>query len=280
MDEEKSVNNGLIEEKEMSFIDHLEALRWHLIRAVIALLICSIIAFVFMKSFFYPVVLMGPTHSDFITYEFLCKLSEKWNIADLCLGDFDVKLQNISVSGQFMTHLKSSFVIGFILSFPYIFVELWRFVSPALSGKEKKIGRTLIFWVSFLFSLGLAFSYFIIVPYSFQFFATYQLDSSIQNIFTLNNYISMVSNILIGSGLIFLIPLVIYFLSSMGIVTPEMLKKYRKMAVVIIFFLGAIITPPDLISQIMISIPILILYEISIILSSRVNKKLEKNLYD
>ncbi len=264
----------------MSFIDHLEVLRWHIIRSVIALLLCSIIAFVFMKSFFYPVVLMGPTRPDFITYRFLCELSQKWQIADLCLEDFQVKLQNISVSGQFMTHLRSSFIIGFILAFPYIFVEIWRFVAPALSGREKKIGRVLIFWVSFLFGLGLIFSYFIIVPYSFQFFASYQLDSNIENIFTLSNYISMISSILIGSGLIFLIPLVIYFLSSMGIVTPSMLRQYRKIAIVVIFFLGAVITPPDLISQIMISIPILVLYEISIILSARVQKKQKEQLYD
>ncbi len=254
---------------EMSFIDHLEELRWHLVRIIIAFLICSIIAFAFMKSFFYPVVLLGPTKPDFPTYTFLCKIADKWNMPALCLSAFDVKLQNITLSGQFMTHITSSLVVGFVLAFPYIFFEFWKFIKPALKPQEQKSGRFLIVWITILFTLGVLFSYYVISPYSIHFFANYQLDPNVQNIFTLKNYLSMLSNLVIGSGLIFLIPLIIYFLSKLGIVTPQMLRAFRKQAIVIIFVLSALITPPDMLSQILVSIPIILLYEISILISKK-----------
>ncbi len=254
---------------EMSFVDHLEELRWHLVRALVALIICVVIAFAFMKSFFYPVILLGPTKPDFPTYRFLCRLAEKWQVPDLCLSAFDVKLQNITLSGQFMQHIQSSLAVGFVLSFPYIFYEFWKFVKPALQKSEQKTGRFLIVWITLLFSLGVLFSYYVISPYSIHFFANYQLDPNVQNIFTLKNYLSMLSNLVIGSGLIFLIPLIIYFLSKLGIVTPDMLRAFRKQAIVIIFVLSAVITPPDMLSQILVSIPIIILYEISILISKK-----------
>ncbi len=274
------------ERSEMTFIDHLEELRWHLVRALIALMICVVIAFAFMKSFFYPVVLLGPTKPDFPTYKFLCRMAEKWDVPALCLSAFDVQLQNITLSGQFMQHISSSFVVGFVLSFPYIFYEVWKFIKPALEAKEQKTGRFLIVWITILFSLGVLFSYYVISPYSIHFFANYQLDPNVQNIFTLKNYLSMLSNLVIGSGLIFLIPLVIYFLSKLGIVTPQMLRAFRKQAILIIFVLSALITPPDMLSQVLVSIPIIFLYEISILISKKniddYNKKNEMSteLYD
>ncbi len=269
---------------DMSFIDHLEELRWHIIRALVAYLICVIVAFAFMKSFIYPKILMGPSKPDFPTYTFLCKLSAKWQMPSLCLGDFEMQLQNIKLSGQFMTHIKSAFIVGFVMAFPYIFFELWKFIKPALATKEVKSGRFLILWITILFSLGVLFSYYVITPYSIQFFANYQLDDQIENIFTLNNYLNTITSVVIGTGFIFLIPLIIYFLSSIGLVTPDMLRSFRKQAFVIVLILSAMITPPDIFSQILVSLPIMVLYELSIIISRRniaqYNKSMEKGLYD
>jgi sec-independent protein translocase protein TatC len=182
------------------------------------------------------------------------------------------------MAGQFITHMKVSAILGFVVAFPYVFWEFWRFVKPALYEKEIRSTRGLVFITSFLFILGVAFGYFLIVPFSINFLGSYQVDPSVENEINLNSYITVVSMISLASGILFELPIVVYFLSKVGLVTPAIMKQYRKHAIVIILILSAVITPPDVTSQILIAIPIVVLYELSIGISRRVQKKREKEL--
>ena len=264
------------EKAEMSFIEHLEVLRGHLFRSALAIAAGAIV-FVVYNSFFVREVLMGPTHADFPTYKWLCKLGHAIGLGDnMCMKDIGLKMQSTSVSGQFSMYFTLIFVGGIIVAFPYIFWEFWRFIKPALTKKELSKTRGVIFWVSFLFFLGITFGYFIIAPYTVNFFANFQLDDNIENRWTITSYIDTLVPLILGTGLAFQLPLVMFFLAKVGLMSPVFLRRNRKYAIVIILILAGIITPPDVISQIICTIPLMLLYEISIWLTAKVQK--EKDL--
>lgn len=265
------------ETAEMSFIDHLEALRWHLVRSVIAVLVGAIAIFIYAKEVV-DRILMGPAHNDFITYSVLCKLGRKLRLGDvLCLGEFTIKFQSNAMTEQFMATFTIAFVGGFILAFPYIFWEFWRFVRPALSKKEIKRTRGIIFWVSALFFLGVGFGYFVLTPFMVNFYSNYSLGSLIEFKPTLSDYIENLIYTTVGIGVLFQMPLLVMFLAKIGIITPKFLRKYRKHAFVIILIAAAIITPStDPFSLTLVAIPLYALYEASIYIAARVFKEREK----
>ena len=265
------------EKAEMSFVDHLEELRWHIMRSVIALLVGGIVVFMKM-DFFFGKVVMGPANKDFITYRALCKFSHAVGLGEaMCLESINLKLISTQMSSQFMMSFTIAMVGGFIVAFPYIFWEFWRFTRPALTQKEQRKTRGIIFWVSLLFFLGVGFGYFLIAPYTVNFFASYTLDPLIANTFTVADYIDNIVSLVLGTGIVFQLPLVVLFLSKIGILTPTFLKNNRKYAFVIILVIAAIITPPDVISQLIVTMPILLLYEISIWISAKAVKGLEED---
>lgn len=262
------------EKAEMSFIDHLEALRSHLFRSVVAIVIGAIVAGVFNR-FIIKKVLLGPTHDSFPTYGFICDIGRRLKLGNaLCMEGIDLKMQSTQVSGQFSMWFTVILVSGLIIAFPYVFYQFWRFIKPALTNKELQKTRGVIFWVSFLFFTGVLFGYFVVAPYAINFFYHFQLDEIIENRWTINSYVDMMLPLVLGSGLAFQLPLVMFFLAKVGIVNGRYLASVRKYAVVIIFITAGIITPgPDVISQLAVAIPLLLLYEVSIILARRVDKE-------
>jgi sec-independent protein translocase protein TatC len=268
------------EGEEMSFVDHLEALRWHIVRSALAIVVVGIVIFIKIDWIFAKVI-MGPIRSDFVSYVGLCNLGKTLHLGDaLCLQSVSgLKLQTTEFGSQFMTSINIGIIGGFIVAFPYIFWELWRFVKPALSQKELKSSRGAIFWVTFFFLLGVAFGYFLLAPFTFSFLFNYTLGvpGAIVTMPTLNDYIENLIDIIIGSGLAFQLPLVSFVLTSIGLITPTFLRTYRKYAYVAILFIAAIITPsPDWMSQTIVALPLILLYELSIRISKRVVKKQEK----
>lgn len=261
---------------QMSFLDHLEELRWHIIRSFVVVLIMTVLAFIF-KEFIFDVVIMGPSRPDFFTNAHLCLLAEKLQTPVLCINQEQLRFQNINMSGQFTMHIWVSFVAGIVISFPYIFWEFWRFVRPALYENEIKHSKGAIFSASVLFSLGVLFAYYIIAPLSVYFLGGYQVSDSVENIIHFGSYVSTISSIVLAAGIMFELPVFVYFLSKVGLVTPSFLKKYRRHAIVISLIVAAIITPPDVISQIMVCIPIILLYEVGIIIAKKVEKSRSGN---
>jgi sec-independent protein translocase protein TatC len=275
-----SLDQSFEEDDKMSFLDHLEILRWHLIRIVIALVITSGLAFVFKRIVFDKIVL-APIYDKFITYQLFCDLSHYLNLGDkLCFAERKFELINISMAGQFSMHIIVSLVAGVILAFPYFLFEVWRFIKPALKSKERNFARGIVFWGSILFALGVSFGYYLITPLSVQFLGSYTVSDFVSNQINLRSYISTVTSITLACGLIFQLPIIIYFLAKLGIVTPKLLRAYRRHAVVAVLVLSAIITPPDISSQVLVSLPILLLYEMSIFIAAWVYKKQMKALDD
>jgi sec-independent protein translocase protein TatC len=255
------------EEGEMSFLDHLEELRWHIVRSVGAILIFMIAAFVNIEWIFSN-ILLAPVKSSFITFRLICQLGHKVGLENaLCVADFPFTLQSRYVTGQFSMMFTASAVIGLIVAFPYVFWEIWRFIRPGLYTTEKKGSRGAVAAVTGLFLMGVGFGYFILTPISMYFFANYKISEMIVNEFDITSYISTIVALVFGSGLLFQLPVVIFFLTRVGLVSPKFLRTYRKYAVIIILVLAAIITPPDPLSQMIVAIPLYILYEISIFIS-------------
>jgi sec-independent protein translocase protein TatC len=252
---------------EMSFLDHLEELRWHLIRSVIAILIVAIVAFIF-KDFIFDVLLFGPKQKDFITYRWFCSISQTLGQGNsFCIDELPFRIQSRTMAGQFSAHLWTSILAGFILAFPYIIFEFWKFISPGLYEKERKNARGFIFIASMLFFIGVLFGYYIVTPLSINFLGNYSVSSEIFNDFDLSSYIGLLRASVLAAGIIFELPIIVYFLTKVGIITPDFLRKNRKISLVVVLSLSAIITPPDIASQIIVSIPILVLYEVSILIS-------------
>jgi sec-independent protein translocase protein TatC len=266
--------NAANQRAEMTFVDHLEVLRGHLFRSVIAIVAGAIIVGIYNK-FVIRNILMGPTHSDFPTYRLMCRVSHALGLGkSMCISDFSVPMQNTAVGGQLSMFFSVVLIGGLILSFPYIFYEFWKFVKPALTEKELGKTRGVIFWVSFLFFVGVGFGYFVVSPYTIHFFATFQVDEAIENRWTIGSYLDTMTPLILGSGLAFQLPLVMFFLAKVGIVTATFLKQSRKYALVIVLIVAGIITPgPDVISQMTVALPLLLLYEVSIILCRRVEKE-------
>jgi sec-independent protein translocase protein TatC len=267
------------DQAEMSFVDHLEALRWHIVRSVLAIVIIAVVLFIKMNWVFDKVI-MGPLRKDFISYTGLCNLGRKLHMGDvLCMPPVEIKMQTTTFSSQFISSITIAFIGGFIVAFPYIFWEFWRFLKPALSPKELRSTRGSIFWVSLFFLLGISFGYFLLAPFTFSFLANYKLGTIglLETRPTLDDYLDNLVDILIGAGLAFQLPLVSYVLTRIGLITPRFLRTYRKYAYVAILFIAAIITPsPDWMSQAIVAFPLIALYELSIGISKRVMKKLEK----
>ncbi len=262
---------------EMSFLDHLEELRWLLVRSTSAIIIMATATY-FISDYLFDVIIFGPTRPSFFTYVYFCELSHQLGFADsICITEMPFIIQNTEMEGQVNIFVWMCILAGFILAFPYILWELWKFISPALYDKEKKGAKFFIFFSSLLFFLGVIFGYFVVIPMSVNFVATFTVSSIVKNQFTLDSYIGMVKTSVLASGLFFELPIIIYFLTKLGLVTPTFLRKYWKYAVVIILIVAAIVTPPDVVSQTIVAIPMLIIYEISILISKIVYKNKIKN---
>ena len=262
----------------MSFLDHLEDLRWHLIRATLAVVIAGTAAFL-AKEFIFDTLLFGPTSADFFTYDILCRLSTFVGLeGGFCFEDMPFTIQSRTMGGQFSAHVWTSITAGFIVAFPYIIYEFWRFISPAMYENERSTARGFIFVSSLLFFMGVLFGYYLVTPLSINFLGKYQVSEVVLNEFDIGSYISLVRSSVIACGLIFELPIIIYFLTKIGVVTPEFLRKYRRFALVIVLILSAIITPPDILSQIIVAIPVLVLYEVSIVIARIVTRTEERKL--
>lgn len=263
----------MAEEKEMAFLDHLEELRWHVVRAVGAIILMMIVSFAYIKEIFENIV-FAPAKISFPTFHYMCELGKLTGFeASLCVTELPFKVQSRLMTGQFMMSLTAAFVIGLIVSFPYVIWELWSFVKPGLQSKERKFSKGAVAAISFLFLLGIFFGYYILSPVTIWFLSTYSISDMIVNEFDITSYVSTLASLILGCGLLFQFPMVIYFLSKIGIVTPELMRKYRKHSVVVILILGAVITPSgDPFSLTVISLPLYMLFEISIFISSRVVK--------
>lgn len=263
---------------EMSFLDHLEDLRWHLIRATLAIVIAASIAFL-AKSFIFDVLLFGPSRGNFFSYDILCRITRWFGLeGGFCFDEMPFRIQSRTMGGQFSAHIWTSITAGFIIAFPYVIYEFWKFVAPAMHDNEKKHAKGFIFITSLLFFTGVLFGYYVVTPLSINFLGKYQVSETVFNDFDLSSYIGLVRSSVIASGLIFELPIVIYFLTRTGVVTPDFLIKNRKYTLVIILILSAIITPPDIVSQIIVAIPVLILYEVSIVISRVIYKQEQRKL--
>lgn len=261
------------DQKEMSFFDHIDELRKHIIRAVAAILIAAIVVF-FNKYLLFDVILFGPIHTDFWTYRMMCQLSQQLIGNDsYCVKEIGFVLSNIDITGQFTQHLFISFVAGIVVAFPYVLWQLWAFIRPALNEKEIKYARGLVFFSSLLFFLGISFGYFILSPLSIQFLGSYQVSEMVSNEINLESYVSFISTLTFATGLIFEMPILVYFLAKIGILGSAIMQKYRRYALVVILIIAGILTPsPDMASQIMMAIPLYGLYELSILVAKRVEK--------
>ncbi len=256
----------------MTFLDHLEELRWHLIRSLIAILTFAVVAFV-AKGFFFGKLILGPSRTDFLTYQWLCQLSELLNSQALCIDELPFIIQSRQMTGQFAMHITSSFVIGIVCAFPYVFWEIWRFIKPGLYPKERKAARGATFYVSFLFTTGVLFGYFVVVPISVNFLANYQIDPTILNEFDIVSYVTTVTTLVLACGILFQLPIVTYFGARAGLITANMMRSYRRHAIVVILILGAMLTPPDPFSQILIALPLVGLYQVGIYIAWRVERR-------
>jgi sec-independent protein translocase protein TatC len=266
-----------IQEKEMSFLEHLEELRWHVIRSLAAVLIFTIGAFI-VAPWIFQNIIFAPARVDFPTFVWLCNLGHFFGSGDaLCVKQIPFKVQSRFMTGQFSMHIVSSFVMGLIVAFPYVTWELWRFIKPGLYPREKKSSRGAVASISFLFLLGILFGYYVMSPIMISFLANYQISDMIVNEFDITSYVGTIVGVVFGCGVLFQLPVVMFFLTKAGIVTPSFLRKYRKHSIVIILVIGAIVTPTaDPLSQSLISIPLYLLYEISILISAGVVRQKQK----
>ncbi len=260
---------------EMSFLEHLEELRWHLIRSILAIVIGAILAFIF-KDIIFDKIILAPKSSDFWTNRILCEIGKKLDILNLCINSIPLEIISVKLSGQFTIHITVSLIVGLIIAFPYVFWEFWNFIAPALHSKERKYARGAVVISSLLFLTGVVFGYFLIVPFTIHFLGSYSVSPEVENKINLISYVSTISSVILASGIIFELPIVIYFLTKIGLVSPEFLRKYRKHSIIVVFLLSAIITPPDVFSQILVSIPLLALYEVSIFVSAGVIRRRKK----
>jgi len=259
-------------EKEMSFLDHVEELRWHLVRSSMAIFFFGIIAFI-MKGFIFNTILFAPKDANFLTYRVFCKVSQFFGTEGLCIEEIPFTFQSLAMAEQFSVHIWTSITVGFILAFPFIIWEVWKFISPGLYEKERKNAKSFIIISSFLFFIGVLFGYYVVTPLSVNFLGNYSISDAVERNIKIGSYISLVRSSLLASGFIFELPIIMYFLTKMGLITPDFLRKYRKHALVLVLVLAAVITPPDIISQIIVAIPILMLYELSIYISKIVIKR-------
>jgi len=277
MEEVNTKNSKNEPEKVMTFWDHLDELRIHILRTLIAIVVLAIVAFL-NREIIFDHIILGPSTSNFITNQWLCQVGQFLSIDALCIEDMKLQIINIKISGQFLTHMYISIVAGFILSFPYMLWEIWRFVKPAMHSEEKKYSQGGVFISSVLFLIGILFSYYLIVPLTVNFLGTYQVSPEVTNQISLSSYISTVVSVTFAVGVVFELPILVYFLTKIGVLTPDFMKKNRRYMYVILLITSAIITPPDMFSQILVVVPLIGLYEVSIGVSNRIYRKTQQEL--
>ncbi len=258
--------------EEMSFLEHLEELRWHLVRASAAVVVFAVFCFI-EAQYILDNILFAPKNSGFITNKAFAWVALKFDSPELAINSLPFNVINTDMAGQFTTNLTIALIGGIIMAIPYIFWEFWRFIRPALYEKERKHATGAVFYSTMLFLLGVCFGYFLVVPLSTHFFGSYRVSAEVPNLINLNSYISAVTTVMLGSGIIFELPIIIYFLSKVGLISSGFLITYRKHAFVVLLLLAAIITPPDIFSMLLVSGPLLLLYELGVILSKRIEKK-------
>ena len=259
-------------EGEMSFLEHLEVMRWHLLRSIAAIVILALVAFVF-KEIVFDKIILAPKEPPFPTNRWLCQLGEILGLERICINQNPFTLQTVKMAEQFSMHIIVSLVAGIVVAFPYIFWEFWRFIIPALYDKERNTARGAVFFTSLLFILGVLFGYYIISPLSVNFLGNYKVSESVISAPTLRSYVQTITSVVLAAGLVFQLPILVYFLSKAGLVTPDFLKRYRRHSLVVIVTLSAIITPPDVFSQVLVALPLMVLYEIGIAISRRIMKE-------
>ncbi|MEZ4804126.1 MAG: twin-arginine translocase subunit TatC [Bacteroidia bacterium] len=265
-----------IDDKEMSFFDHLDTLRKHVIRSAYAIVIFSVLGFVFMDFIFHQVIL-GPLRNNFISYKIVCAFSHfAYKSDQFCIKHLNYELINTEMTGQFMMSFKLAFLTGIILSMPFLLWQLWLFIKPALSRKEKSRTKGFVFYTTFLFFCGISFGYLVLCPISVNFLSSYSLSPIVENKIVITSVVSFLTLLVLGSGLIFELPIIMYFLARIGIISADFLKKYRKHAFVVILLLSALLTPPDVVSQIVLTIPLYSLFELGITIVKRVEKNKAK----
>lgn len=258
---------------EMSFFEHLEELRWHIIRAVIAIALITTVVFL-AKDFIFDAFIFGPRSENFPTYRLACAFSKLIFLGDaLCIDPPSFEVVNYNLSGQFIVHLQVSAMLGLILAFPYVFWEMWRFIEPALHDNERRFSRRIVLASSLLFFIGVAFGYFILTPFSVNFLVAYSVSDQVANTIALTSYISVLTTLTLASGFMFELPMVVYFLAKVGLVTDSFMREYRRHALVLVLIIAALITPPDIVSQLIVSFPLYFLFEISILIAKRVTKQ-------
>jgi len=261
---------------EMSFLEHLEELRWHLVRSSVAVVVGAVIIFLNVK-FIFDSILLKPKYPDFITNRIFAWFAEVFNSPDLKINTRPFELINYDVAGQFTTHLTIAMVGGIIIAIPYIFYEFWSFIKPALYDKERKHATGAVFYSSLLFLLGVLFGYYLVVPLTTHFFGSYTVSDEIKNQFNITSYISSITTVVLGGGIVFELPIIIYFLSKVGIISSSFLRKYRKHAYIVLLLLAAIITPPDVFSMMLVTFPLVALYELGVLIAKNIEKK-KKNV--
>ena len=263
--------------KDMSFLEHLETLRHHIIRAILGIMIFAVLAFMF-RNIIFDVIILAPKSSDFFTNAKLCQLGNYLDIDALCINQKGFQIINIKMAGQFMTHISVSIIAGLVIAFPYVFYQFWLFLKPALKKKEIKHSRGAVFFASVLFSLGALFGYYVITPLSLHFLGGYEVSGAVLNQINLKSYIQTITSVILASAVIFELPILIYFLSKIGLVTVDFLKKYRKHSIIVVLVLSAVITPPDVFSQVLVAVPLFILYEVGIVIAKRIERKQKREI--
>ncbi len=256
------------DEKKMTFLDHLEELRWRLVRMAICIVVIAV-ALWFYQEWIMDTLFLSMKDADFISFQIMC------DYFAVCVDEIPVEMQSMTVSGQFSYALMMSIMGGIVLSFPFLFYQIWGFVKPGLKQNEKSVAKGIVFYVSLLFFIGILFGYFVVAPLCIQFFGSFQISEKIKNIFTINSYMSTVLSSIFYTGLLFLLPIISYLFTRLGILTSAFLRKYRKHSIIGVLILSAIITPPNLISQIIVGVPIMLLYEVGILVAARVEKKMK-----
>ncbi|MEO1438342.1 MAG: twin-arginine translocase subunit TatC [Bacteroidota bacterium] len=271
----KAANVQKADEKEMTFFDHLEELRRHILRSIVAIVVAAIGLFLVGRPLF-DEILFGVRNEHFWSYQFMCKISQSWGLEEsLCFQPADFAIITTGLGEEFITHIKVAIVGGLVVAFPLVFREFWKFIKPGLYVKERRATRGVIFVCSFLFTTGVFFGYFVIAPFAVNFLVSYSI-ADIESTVTLTSFINYMIMFTVPAGLAFELPLVVFYLSKLGLATPEGMRKYRKHAIVAILIVASIITPPDVVTQFLIGVPLYFLYEISILVSARENKRQAK----
>lgn len=261
-------------EAEMSFFGHLDVLRGHLIRSAVVILLLTCVCF-YYYDFLFDTIIMGPKRPDFWTYKAMCRIGDYFNLGPgFCIKTIPGKIINTEMAGQFTLQINSSLLVGIVIGFPYLLWEIWRFIKPALLEKERKSASGFVFFASLLFIMGILFGYYIIAPLSVNFLTNYTISDIIENTITIDSYLSSVATLTLGTGIVFELPIIIFILSKLGIMTPKFMKEQRRYAIVIIFIIAAIVTPtPDILTMLTVSLPLFLLYEVSIWVSGMVYKQ-------